>query len=86
MTLDELDEAQCWQKLLNTVFLTDLHPSSRHHPINSDSKKVFDVATLFVQFVISSTVLFKMIVRLPCMLYISPRHLTGWITMHCFPN
>ena len=53
-------------KLLNTVFLSDLHPSSRHHLINSDSRKVLDVATLFAQFVglILSTVLFKVTVTL----------------------
>jgi len=40
-------------------------------------KKVLNVATLFAQFVILSTVLFKVVVRLPCVLQTSPRHLKG---------
>ena len=47
-------------------------------------KKVFDVATLFAQFVILSIVLFKVTVTL-CAIDLS-KAFDRVNTMHCFPN
>ena len=54
---------------------TDLVMSRRRMQIcqeyNLDSKQLLDVATLFAQFVILLTVLFKVVVRLPCVAMVS---------------